>query len=155
MKIREVKINNSKKTIDIKTSKGQYSLPFTKLENRPSIKNRISKIFVDKELANKAVTYILESGAEESIHLDAFLDYNRDPDYWRELTLHQLTVDAIRLIKASGLSKNEIVRRLKTSPSQLYRLLDPTNYKKSIDEMFRLIAVLGHRAEIHLIKEAA
>jgi hypothetical protein len=47
------------------------------------------------------------------------------------------------------------VRRLKTSPSQLYRLLDPANYKKSMDEMMRLLAVLGYRVEVQLVEDAA
>ncbi len=34
-------------------------------------------------------------------------------------------------------------RRLGTSASQLYRLLDPTNYKKSVDQMLALLLVLG------------
>ncbi|MEK6705085.1 MAG: hypothetical protein AABZ06_04805, partial [Bdellovibrionota bacterium] len=101
------------------------------------------------------VTYVLDSGKEDSVHLDAFLDYNRDPDFMRKITLHNLTVDALKLLKTAGLSKQELIRRLKTSPSQLYRLLDPANYQKSVDEMLRLIAVLGYRVEIKVSKEAA
>jgi len=58
-------------------------------------------------------------------------------------------------MKASGLSKHEVVRRLKTSPSQLYRLLDPTNDRKSIDEMLRLLSVLGYTVEWSVVKQAA
>jgi len=75
--------------------------------------------------------------------LDAFLDYNSDPDFLKNLAIHKLTIDALKAIKSAGLSKHEIIRRLKTSPSQLYRLLDPKNSKKSVDEMLRLLAVLG------------
>ena len=106
-------------------------------------------------MGNNAVTYVLESEKEDSVHLDAFLDYNRDPDFMREITLHKLTLDAVRLVKKSGLSKHELVRRLKTSPSQLYRLLDPANNKKSMDEIMRLIAVLGYRVEVQLVEDAA
>jgi len=58
-------------------------------------------------------------------------------------------------MKASHLSKHEVVRRLKISPSQLYRLLDPTNYRKSIDEMLRLLTVLGCRVGWSIVKQAA
>jgi len=58
-------------------------------------------------------------------------------------------------MKASHLSKHEVVRRLKISPSQLYRLLDPTNYRKSIDEMLRLLTVLGCKVEWSIVQQAA
>jgi hypothetical protein len=58
-------------------------------------------------------------------------------------------------MKASNLSKHEVVRRLRTSPSQLYRLLDSSNYRKSIDEMLRLLTVLGCKIEWSIVKQAA
>src|SRR5690606_17352742 len=114
---------------------------------KPSLKNAIVEVYVDKELASSAVTYVLASGDEASVHVDAFLDYNKDPDFLRNAVLHQLTLESVKLMEKSHLSKQEVIRRLKTSPSQLYRLLDPANYKKSIDEMLRLVAVLGYRVE--------
>lgn len=155
MKIKSVTINNRKKALKIETTKGNLALPFAKLSLRPTAMDRMKQAYVDSELANSAITYNLESGKEDSIHLDAFLDYNRDPDFMRENTLHNLTVQALKLMKSAGLSKQEMIRRLKTSPSQLYRLLDPANYRKSVDEMFRLIAVLGYRVDVKVTKEAA
>lgn len=155
MKIRKASVNQRKKALEIETSKGSMSLPFTKLKLKPTAKDRITSAFVDAELDHRAVTYVLASGKEDSIHLDAFLDYNRDPDFMRNSTLHELTVQAIQLMKESGLSKHELIRRLKTSPSQLYRLLDTANYRKSVDEMLRLLAALGYRLDVRLVKEAA
>src|SRR3990170_2468119 len=134
MKIKSVIVNTRKKTIEIETPKGILSLPFAKLRVRPTPHNRLARIYVDPELGRRAVTYRLASGQEDSVHIDAFLDYNRDPEF---------------------LSKHEVVRRLKTSPSQLYRLLDSTNYRKSIDEMLRLLSVLGYTVEWSVIKQAA
>jgi hypothetical protein len=57
------------------------------------------------------------------------LEYNRDPNYLRDLMLYKLTIEAQRRIAGSPLSKREIIRRLGTSTTQLYRLLDQTNYK--------------------------
>jgi hypothetical protein len=37
----------------------------------------------------------------------------------------------------------EIVRRLRTSAAQLYRLLDQTNYRKSVDQVLALLQVLN------------
>ena len=155
MKIKEVSVNNRKKSIEIKTPKGTFNIPFSRLPIKPTSHNKIVEIYVDDELGKSGVTYRLASGQEDSIHADAFLDYNRDPDYLRDVTLHKLTVKTLKVLKNSGLSKHEIIRRLETSPSQLYRLLDPTNYKKSIDEMLRLLSVLGCEIELNVLKRAA
>jgi len=40
------------------------------------------------------------------------------------------------------LSRREIIRRLGTSATQFYRLLDQTNYRKSIDQLLSLLHVL-------------
>jgi len=48
--------------------------------------------------------------------------------------------------------KREIVRRLGTSAAQLYRLLDQTNYAKSIDQMLNLLRVLD--CEVDLVVRA-
>ncbi len=143
MKINKVWLNNHKKTICIEISKGILEYPFAKLDVRPTPKNRIKELFVDPELGKEAITYFLESGRENSLHLDAFLEYNKDPDYLRMIFLYELTVAAQKAIKNSKLSKNEVCRRLATSASQLARLLDQTNHKKSVDKMLELLAVLG------------
>jgi hypothetical protein len=57
--------------------------------------------------------------------------------------LFEVTLKAQRTMKKSKLSKNEIFRRLGTSASQLARLLDQPNQKKSADKMLELLAVLG------------
>ncbi|HBA38227.1 MAG TPA: hypothetical protein DCZ05_00335 [Deltaproteobacteria bacterium] len=155
MKIKSVSINNRKKSVEITTRKGILSFPFARLRVKPTAHDKITAIYVDPELGRRAVTYRLASGQEDSVHIDAFLDYNRDPEFLRKITVHKLSLEAANAMKASGLSKHEVVRRLKTSPSQLYRLLDPTNYRKSIDEMLRLLTVLGCKVEWSIVKQAA
>lgn len=143
MKVSSVKANNKKKCFEIQAGRQKLSLPYFKLDLKPSTRNPVEEVFVDKELGGRAITYRLASGAEDSVHVDAFLDYNSDPSYVREMAVHQLTVEANRRLAALDMSKHEITRRMNTSASQLYRLLDPANSKKSVDEMLRLLAVLG------------
>jgi hypothetical protein len=50
------------------------------------------------------------------------------------------------------LSRREIIRRLGTSATQSYRLLDQTNYRKSIDQLLSLLHVLD--CDVHLIVRA-
>jgi len=147
MKIKNVEINNRKKHISVQTAKGEYTLPFVKLSKIPSSENWITDIYVDKELGKEAITYVMESGDEDSIHIDVFLDFHKDPGFLKQIFLFKLTDKAQEALDSSGLSKNEICRRLKTSPSQLARLLDQTNSKKSVDRMLELLAVLGVSVE--------
>jgi hypothetical protein len=154
MKIKKVSTNNRKKCIDIETAKGLFSLPFAKLRLIPTVKNRIVKIYIDPELANECITYFLESGADDSVPLCAFLDYNKEPEYMRKATLYNLTIKALELLEQSHLSKREVARKLHTSPTQIYRLLQTNNYTKTIDMMLKLITALGYDFEINLKKAA-
>jgi predicted XRE-type DNA-binding protein len=70
------------------------------------------------------------------------LEYNQDPAHLRDALLYKLTLEARKRVEASPLSKREIIRRLGTSAAQLYRLMDQTNYRKSIDQLLRLLHIL-------------
>lgn len=71
------------------------------------------------------------------------LEYNQAPWYIRDLLLYRLTLEAQKRIAKSPLSKRETVRRLGTSAAQLRRLLDQTNYHKSVDQVLALLHVLN------------
>ena len=60
----------------------------------------------------------------------------------RDALLYRLTIEAQKRLQANPLSKREIIRRLGTSAAQFYRLLDQTNYRKTIDQMLSLLHVL-------------
>ena len=148
MKIRKVTHNNRKKAFQVVTFNHSYLFPYAKLEFRPTRENPIINLYVDKELANEAFTYELESGDEETVHIDHVLEYNKDPRYMRDLLLYKLTLAAHEAVKRSSLSKRELIRRLGTSPAQFYRLLDQTNYKKSLDKMMSLLHILDCEVDL-------
>ena len=144
MKIRSVSVNNRKAQIELTIRSGEvYPVPFARLDPAPTPDDRVREAYVDRELANEAVTYVLESGAEGVVHIEQALEYNQDPGYLAELLVHQLTAEAIQRVDGSGLSRRELARRLKTSVPQLYRLLDPTNKRKSISQLVSLLHVLN------------
>lgn len=154
MKISKINVNNHKKCFDIVTNEGvSLSFPFSKLEVCPTTDNRVIKVFVDPELDDEAITYNLESGEEDSVHIEMFLEYNRDAEYLRKTFIYNLTLQAEKLIASSELAKREIIRKLSTSPTQFYRILNATNYQKTIDQLFKLVWVLGYDIEVAL-KEA-
>jgi hypothetical protein len=143
MKIRRAVVNNRKSQLELTARSGKvFPVAYAKLDPRPSSKNRVREAYVDKELGSEAVTYVLESGEEGSVHIDQALEYNEDPSYLAELLIHKLTVEARRRMERSGLSRRELARRLGTSVPQLYRLLDPANTRKSLGQLIGLLHLL-------------
>ena len=142
MKIRSVRFNNKRKGFEVGASGKAYAFPYVKATPSPTSEDPVTQAYVDKELGGEGFTYELQSGKTGTVHVEQILEYNRDPNYMRDLMLYKLTVEAQRRIAGSPLSKREIVRRLGTSATQLYRLLDQTNYKKSLDQLVSLLQLL-------------
>ena len=142
MKIRSVGYNNRKKAFEIKVGTRTFTFPYSKAVPPPTVDDPVRRVAVDKDLAREGFTYVLESGREGTAHVEQVLEYNQDPSYLRDLLLYKLTIEAQKRIEASPLSRREVVRRLGTSASQLYRLLDQTNYGKSVDQLLALLQVL-------------
>ena len=142
MKIRTVRFNNKRKGFDARVSGKTYVFPYAKAGPSPTSDDPVIRVYVDKELGGEGFTYELQSGKTGTVHVEQVLEYNRDPNYLRDLMLYKLTVEAQRRIADSPLSKREIIRRLGTSATQLYRLLDQTNYKKSLDQLVSLLQLL-------------
>lgn len=152
MKIRRVSINNRKRVFEVKTSSRTLVYPYSRVDPRPTLADRIAEAAVDGELGREGFSYVLESGKGGTVHIDQVLEYNQDPGYLRNALLYKLTLEAQKRVHASPLSKREIVRRLGTSAAQLYRLLDQTNYRKSVDHMLLLLSVLD--CEVDLVVRA-
>jgi len=149
MKISSVSTNNRRKEFEISTRSGvSYTYPYAQANPRPDKPNWIKEVFVDKELGSEAVTYILNSGDEGSIHVEQILEYNEDPNYMAELMTYKLTLEARKGIKTCGLSRRQVARRLNTSVPQLYRLLDPANSSKSINQLVALLHVLNCEVDV-------
>lgn len=148
MKIRSVKPNNHKKCFEVRLSRGVLDFPYARLDLRPTACNPIANVYVDEELGRECFTYTLADGDRDSVHADHVLSYNRDPAYMRKMLLHEMTIEARSCLERSKLSKREVIRRLGTSASQFYRLLDTANYRKSIDQMVALLSVLGCEVEL-------
>ena len=149
MKIRSVEHNNRKKTFEVRTSAKSLIFPFSKADPTPTIEDPVREMFVDDDAGREAFTYVLHSGRSGTVHVEQVLEYNQDPTYLRNLLLYRLTLEAQKRVAASPLSKREIMRRLGTSATQLYRLLDQTNYRKSVDQVLALLQVLD--CEIDLV----
>lgn len=150
MKVQSVLANNRRRRFDVSTRKGDFSFPYPLADPCPTSQNRVVEVSADPELANEAFTYRLASGDEGTIHLDSVLEYNQDPDYMADLALYNLSVEAKRRFDSSGLSMRQVADTLGTSPTQVYRLFDPENQRKSVRQVVALFSVLGCDLEVHV-----
>ena len=155
MKISTVTHNNHKKAFEVTTPGGSFLFPYVKAEPVPSTDDRIIEVYIDEELGREGFTFVLESGREGTLHIEQVLEYNKDPKYLRDLLLYKLTIEAQKRTEASPLSKREIIRRLGTSAAQFYRLLDQTNYRKSLDQVLSLLHVLDCDVDFVVRKKSA
>lgn len=152
MKIRSVRHNNRKRVFDVLASGRRLSFPYAKADPSPTPENTVRRVYVDQELGGEGFSYELSSGKTGTVHGEQVLEYNQDPAHLRDLLLYRLTIEAQRRIAKSPLSKREITRRLRTSATQLYRLLDQTNYSKTVDQLVALLQILD--CEIDLVVRA-
>ncbi len=148
MKIQNVSTNNRKREFQVTTRGGLYSFPYSRLDLKPSRENPVTEVSVDPELGNEGFTYTLLSGHQGSIHMDAVLDFNEDPAHVADALLYKLTVEAHRQMDKSSLGIRELTRRLGTSTSQLYRLLDTANHRKSVGQMVELLYALDCEVDL-------
>lgn len=148
MKIKNVEFNNRRKVFTVETANESFDFPYSKAEPMPVRGNYTKSAFIDKELGNEAFTYTLESGEEGSIHLDSVLEYNEDPDYMNDLLMYNLSLALKEAMEKSPISKREIIKRLDTSPAQLYRIIEPKASGKSLSQIFKLLYFLDYDLEL-------
>ena len=148
MKIRSVRHNNRKRMFEVRTSTKTLAFPFSKADPAPTTEDPVTELSVDAEAGREAFSYVLHSGRTGTVHVEQVLEYNQDPTYLRDLLLYRLTLEAQKRVAKSSLSKREIVRRLGTSAAQLYRLLDQTNYRKSVVQLLALLQVLNCEVDL-------
>jgi hypothetical protein len=142
LKIRAVSVNRRRRVISVRTSRQTYPFPFSRLDPAPRANDEIVDCAVDRELAGEAFSYRLRSGSVGTVHVEQVLEAHEDPRHMRDILLYELTIEAQARVATNRLSKRELARRLKTSLTQIYRLLDQTNYRKSVDQVLGLLRVL-------------
>ncbi len=148
MKIRSARLNNRRRMFELTAGQRSFQFPYAKAQPSPTPADPVVELSIDRELGSEAVTYRLDSGREGTVHIEQVLEYDQDPGYLRDLLLYRVTLEAQARLEASELSRREIIRRLGTSPAQFYRLLDPTNRRKSLDKMLALLAVLDCEVDL-------
>lgn len=152
MTITAIEPNNRKHRFELTVDGELFVFPYAKADPAPSSTDPLVEVAPDPELGNDAFTFQLSSGSEGTVHVDAVLEYNQDPSTMADLAIYHLTLQARDRYEESGLSAREVARALHTSTSQLYRLLDPTNYNKSLHQLLTLLNHLGYDVDVSLTK---
>lgn len=150
MKIIKVLPNNRKKAFEVDTRGSSYVFPYAVVRPTPTQENGVVSVRVDDEMDREGFVYTLASGDEGAVHIDHVMEYNRDPAHVADMLLYNLTLCAQEAVKKSELSTRELIKRLRTSPSQFYRLLDQTNYRKSMRQLLALLHLLQYDVDIVL-----
>jgi len=148
VKISSVTANPRRKMLEVHAGARVLPFPFARLDPAPGPGNPLVAVWPDLELGGEGLSWRLKDGREGTIHLDAVLEENRDPVLMADLLQHKLSVEADKRRKVCGLSNRELIRRLGTSASQYYRLLDPANTSKSMYELVTLLGLLGCDVEV-------
>lgn len=148
MKIIAVALDDSRQVFVVSTRTQRLDFPYSRAHPAPRPTDPVAQVYVDAELGREGFTYRLASGAEGSVHLDSVLDVNSDPDYLARLEVYRLTLEAKRAFERSGLTIREAAKKLHTSPTQLYRVLDPTNDRKSARQLLAVIALAAPRESV-------
>jgi hypothetical protein len=149
MKVKKIEVNNRKRLFEVSLKNGkEYTFPFSQLDIKPVATNKIASVEVDKEIASEGFSYLLEDGSGDTILVDQVLAFHCDPEYQLQQTLYNLTLALKSALSESTLSKRQLAELLGTSLSQLERLLDQTNYKKSANSLIKALGYLSRTVEI-------
>jgi antitoxin HicB len=84
----------------------------------------------------------------------SFEDFLKEEGLYEEVTAHAvkrvLAWQIEQAMKEQGITKMEMARRMKTSRTQLDRLLDPRNDKVQLDTMQRAATAVGRKLHMEL-----
>ena len=109
---------------------------------------KVLRAWSDPEMGHEGFSFELDTGEIDGVHIENVLLVNGDPRAVRDNTLYKLTLAAEEALAESQFSKRALARLLGTSMSQLARLLDATNYRKSVEQMMALLRALGRDVEV-------
>jgi hypothetical protein len=81
--------NNRRKDFEVRASGKKYAFPYVKAGPTPTSEDQVTQAYVDKELGGEGFTYELQSGNTGTVHVEQVVEYNRDPNYLRDLMLYK------------------------------------------------------------------
>ena len=150
--------NYKKNILEVTLQEGRkhnrYEMPFSIFRDKKiGLKNKFVSLDIDEALDGQAVTFILQDGAKGDFPADLVL-YYCDPTYqWSPL--NQIKQAIKDKLKQSKVSIRVLANLLKTSPSQVLRLLNSTELSKQFLQLSHIAEVVGCQIQWQLKKKAA
>lgn len=157
-KFKRIKPNYRKRALEVTLlERGKlkdYLLPFAALAKfNISAHNRFAAILIDKELNGQGAFFTLENGTQGSFPTDLVL-YHCDPSYdWSPINQIKRTLKG--KMGESNLSVRVVADALRTSPSQVVRLLEENRGSRQLLQLFQLAEIAGYQIEFRLKKKRA
>lgn len=141
IKFKKIQYNNREKVFKLEYTSGLVvECPYFAL----GINKNVTEAAPDIEVGNHSFYFILENEHKDYVPFDQPLHIVQNPDYVLEETLYQMTRNINKFVVHSRVSKRQLARLLKTSVSQLNRILDPVNYKKDITRLIEIASLLNY-----------
>ena len=123
------------------------------LEHKEQVGDRFVSIDIDQELGGQGATFILADGTRGDLAAD-FVLYFCDPTYdWSPI--NQLKRVLREKLDASDLSVRVLADALRTSPSQVVRLLEENRGSKQLLQLLKLADLAGYRVTFTLKRKPA
>ena len=153
-----IKPNYRKNVLEVTLQEGRrltrYSLPFAVFKGkRIGARNRFVSIDIDEELGRQGATFVTADGTRGDLPADLVL-YHCDPTYdWSPI--NQLKRVLRDKLGASKLSVRVLADALRTSPSQVVRVLEENRGSKQLLQLLKLAELAGYRVTFTLKRKPA
>lgn len=157
-RFKAIKPNYRKSVLEVALQEGskraRYNLPFAAFKGkRISAKNRFVSIDIDEQLGGQGARFVLADGTRGDLPADLVL-YYCDPSYdWSPI--NQLKRVLRDKLDASKLSVRVLADALRTSPSQVVRLLEENRGSKQLLQLLKLADLAGYRITFTLKRKPA
>ena len=157
-KFKAINPNYRKSVLEVTLQEGRtlahYNLPFSAFKGkRINSRNRFLSIDIDEELGGQGATFVLADGTRGDLPAD-FVLYFCDPTYdWSPI--NQLKRVLREKLDASDLSVRVLADALRTSPSQVVRLLEENRGSKQLLQLLKLADLAGYRVTFTLKRKPA
>ena len=138
---KKVAYDNKKRVFHLEyTTDLKLDCPYSAL----GIRNKVVEAGPDSEVGGHSFYFVLDNGKKDYVPYDQPLHIVQNPEYVKEQALYEDTRQLNEFIEKAGISKRELARRLGTSMSQLFRLLDAPNYKKELSRLIEIAAMMDY-----------
>ena len=157
-KFQAIKPNYRKRVLEVVLQEGRkltyHNLPFAAFGGkRISSRNRFVSIVIDRQLGRQGATFVLADGTHGDLPADLVL-YYCDPTYdWSPI--NQLKRVLRDKLDASKLSVRVLADALRTSPSQVVRLLEENRASRQLVQLLKLAELAGYRVTFSLKRKRA